>query len=177
MDGSTLVNEYTGKCLSVYSHDPPRVDQSSKCATRWAFTRGSQLVDVASGLCLYVDGRVTGKDRDANFTQWPQSANSDWNTYAGTANGAHLSLMACSRTGAVEASAQWIEQPAGASGSFALRSALEGSMALVGGVASSCGDRRSGQTCTTPAPSQAAQWPRWVLANRAAATLRGEKAA
>ena len=65
---STLVNANSGKCLSVQSYAPARMEQSSSCSTYWRLTREHQLVDLTSGLCLYVDGRVTGKDRDANFT-------------------------------------------------------------------------------------------------------------
>lgn len=51
-NGSTLINDHTHKCLSVYSYDPPRVDQSSECSTHWALNSQRQLVEASSGLCL-----------------------------------------------------------------------------------------------------------------------------
>ena len=132
----SLVNVHSDKCLSVYSYSPPHVEQSANCSTRWAFTRTFQLKEVDSGLCLFVDGRVSGKDRDANFTIFPQGSNTDWNTFGGETNGAHLSLTPCSASATPPGDQLWHQQYESASGGFALRSGLIGSSALFGGVPS-----------------------------------------
>ena len=165
-----LQNIDTKSCLTVLGGG---ARQSSACATYWSFTPHRQLKEAASGKCLFVDTTVTGKDRDANFTEWPKTGDSDWNTYAGSTNGAHVSLRTCSAA-PVPVVEQWIVQDQGAEDSFQLRTALNDSSAIFGQVESTCGTARSIQTCAPP--NEASQWPGWVLANRAAAATEARRA-
>lgn len=162
-----LKNAWSGSCLEVSSYEPPRVEQNSRCVSRWKLDN-QQLVDERSGLCLFVDNAVTGRDADVNFTV-PGWGNGDfrehiYTTYAGSANGAHLSLAVCKDLSGNRS--LWVDINNGDS-QFWLRSALGGSDVLFGGVPSTCSANRSQQTCDDPG-NLAITWPSWILANRLA---------
>lgn len=167
---SPLQNVQTGKCLHVYSLSPTpaRLEQSSDCSTAWQIRATGEVVHYPSGLCLLVNGTVTGKDKDVNYSvpEWANSDNKEWISYAGKANGARVTLGDCVEAMAAGDDRQvWHVQPAAApagelahesksmralSGPFSLRSGTRGSYALVGGVPSTCGDARSTQVCSGP---------------------------
>ena len=179
-----LQNVGTGRCLHIYSFSAPaRLEQSSSCETLWQHTDYDQLIEATTGLCMIVNGTVTGKDKDVNYSvpSWALSGNKEWITYAGKANGARLTLGSCAAAQAAKDGRERWSVLKVSQGTYAFRAGTAGSSAVFGSTHSTCGAARSTQTCSAPPLStteRGSSWPSWVLANRAAtaAERRSEKA-
>ena len=115
-----LRNRASGKCLTVFSAEPQslRVDQGDDSApagcSRWSWNESSGQLTTSDArsrgsgaketvLCLLVDGEVTGRDADHNYTvpAWQDASSDDteWNSFAGKANGAHVTVGDCDEAG------------------------------------------------------------------------------